>query len=237
MACCARRSLQISSTVEFQRIWWDKHSQHPSMTQVSLWRPVPPPGYVSLGDCMVTGMYCPPNNVLVLRDTDPSELMDGRPPLLARPMGCEMVRQHRLLATAVVALCKVTCHLLYLLSAVLWDWQRPHWLCRATVKPNLLCGPYAREPAAPLVHLRCQAGNRTSIANIFMVRVLTAAWRPSYTDSRGIPCCRCCFRCGVMATRRRGVTPTTSLCGGLSHPLAMWPWGCWPVLAARSRQA
>lgn len=85
--------LQVSSTVEFQRIWWDKHSKHPSMTQVSLWRPVPPPGYVALGDCMVTGMYCPPNNALVLRDTDPSELVDGRPPLLARPMSCLMVRQ------------------------------------------------------------------------------------------------------------------------------------------------
>lgn len=84
--------LQVSSTVEFTRLWWDKHSKHPSMTQVSLWRPVPPPGYVSLGDCMVTGMYCPPSNALVLRDTDPSELVDGRPPLLARPISCLVVR-------------------------------------------------------------------------------------------------------------------------------------------------
>lgn len=53
---------------------------------------MPPPGYVILGDCMVTGMYCPPNNALVLRDTDPTELVDGRPPLLARPMTCVMVR-------------------------------------------------------------------------------------------------------------------------------------------------
>lgn len=86
--------LQVSSTVEFTRIWWDKHSKHPSMTQVSLWRPVPPPGYVILGDCMVTGMYCPPSNVLVLRDTDPSELVDGRPPLLARPLSCVAVRNN-----------------------------------------------------------------------------------------------------------------------------------------------
>lgn len=78
--------------MEFSRIWWDKQSKHPSMTQVSLWRPVPPPGYVTLGDCMVTGMYCPPNNALVLRDTDPSELVDGRPPLLARPLSCVLVR-------------------------------------------------------------------------------------------------------------------------------------------------
>jgi vacuolar protein sorting-associated protein 13A/C len=92
--CCLwRRSvLQVSSTVEFTRIWWDKHSKHPSMTQVSLWHPVPPPGYVILGDCMITGMYCPPSNALVLRDTDPSELVDGRPPLLARPLSCVSVR-------------------------------------------------------------------------------------------------------------------------------------------------
>jgi hypothetical protein len=89
---CSCPASQVSSTVEFARIWWDKHSKHPSMTQVSLWRPVPPPGYVILGDCMVTGMYCPPNNALVLRDTDPSELVDGRPPLLARPMSCLVVR-------------------------------------------------------------------------------------------------------------------------------------------------
>jgi len=86
--CCCLLCCQISSTVEFSRIWWDKHSKHPSMTQVSLWRPVPPPGYVTLGDCMVTGMYCPPNSALVLRDTDPSEHVDGQPPLLARPMSC-----------------------------------------------------------------------------------------------------------------------------------------------------
>jgi hypothetical protein len=83
---------QVSSTVEFKRIWWDKHSKHPSMTQVSLWQPVPPPGYVCLGDCMVTGMYCPPSTALVLRDTDPSELVDGRPALLARPISCVAVR-------------------------------------------------------------------------------------------------------------------------------------------------
>lgn len=84
--------LQVTTTVEFARIWWDKHAKHPSMSNVSFWRPLPPPGYVVLGDCMVTGMYCPPPHVLVVRDTDPSELVDGRPPLLARPIKCLQVR-------------------------------------------------------------------------------------------------------------------------------------------------
>lgn len=85
-------SPQVTSTVEFTRIWWDKHAKHPSLSQVSFWRPVPPPGYVALGDCMVTGMYCPPNNVLVLRDTDPATQAPGVAPLLARPLKCLQVR-------------------------------------------------------------------------------------------------------------------------------------------------
>lgn len=56
------------------------------MTKVSFWRAVPPPGYVVLGDCMVPGMYRPPENVLVIRDIDPSEAVPGQPPLLARPL-------------------------------------------------------------------------------------------------------------------------------------------------------
>jgi vacuolar protein sorting-associated protein 13A/C len=82
----------VTSTVEFARIWWDKHAKHPSMTKVSFWRPLPPPGYVILGDCMVPGMYCPPQTVLVVRDTDPSEVVEGRPPLLARPIKLLQVR-------------------------------------------------------------------------------------------------------------------------------------------------
>jgi hypothetical protein len=86
------RAAQVTTTVEFSRIWWDKHAKHPSLSQVSFWRPVPPPGYVALGDCMVTGMYCPPSNVLVLRDADPSQQLQGAPPLLARPLRCLQVR-------------------------------------------------------------------------------------------------------------------------------------------------
>lgn len=81
----------MTETVEFARIWWDKHAKHPSMTKVSFWRPVPPPGYAVLGDCMVPGLYCPPKSVLVVRDTDPSEVVQGKPPLLARPIKCLQV--------------------------------------------------------------------------------------------------------------------------------------------------
>ncbi len=77
---------QQTTTVEFERLWWDKRAKHPSLTKVSFWRPVAPPGYVALGDCMVTGMYAPPQGVLVLRDADPAENLEEGPPLLARPL-------------------------------------------------------------------------------------------------------------------------------------------------------
>lgn len=55
----AQRS--TATAVEFRRLWWDKHSSaSPSVMRVSFWRPVPPPGYVALADCMVTGIYAPP---------------------------------------------------------------------------------------------------------------------------------------------------------------------------------
>lgn len=74
------------------RIWWDKHAKHPSPTRASFWRPVPPPGYVSLGDCLVAGMYCPPRGVTVIREAEPQGLAGtGAPPLLARPRGFVLV--------------------------------------------------------------------------------------------------------------------------------------------------
>lgn len=60
---CVQRN--IATAVEFIRLWWDKRSSNPSLTGVSFWRPVPPPGYVSLGDCMVTGVYAPPQVCVV----------------------------------------------------------------------------------------------------------------------------------------------------------------------------
>jgi hypothetical protein len=72
---------------QFQRIWWDKYAKHPSATRVAFWQPLPPPGYVALGDCLVAGAYCPPRGVVVLREEQPLGSERGGPPLLARPVG------------------------------------------------------------------------------------------------------------------------------------------------------
>eukprot|EP00798_Chlamydomonas_sp_ICE-L_P025166 gene25166-10797_t len=102
----------IATTVEFQLLWWDKHSAQPSLTQVSFWRPKPPPGYVSLGDCMVTEVifwlltppgyerlpgrtawspdvnWPPHTGSLVFNGCNPGQSLDnGNPPQLAKPIG------------------------------------------------------------------------------------------------------------------------------------------------------
>lgn len=38
-----------STAVDFRRVWWDKDRRAPSRTGMSIWRPLPPTGYVSLG--------------------------------------------------------------------------------------------------------------------------------------------------------------------------------------------
>ena len=43
-----RRRAQ-STAVDFRRIWWDKDRRAPSRTGISIWRPLPPTGYISLG--------------------------------------------------------------------------------------------------------------------------------------------------------------------------------------------
>ena len=45
----SQRSLR-SPCVDFLRIWWDRDLQGFSKTGISIWRPAPPPGYVSLGE-------------------------------------------------------------------------------------------------------------------------------------------------------------------------------------------
>eukprot|EP00884_Botryococcus_braunii_P010315 jgi/Botrbrau1/19285/Bobra.0073s0028.1 len=82
-----------SSTADFRRVWWDKHARNPSRLGVSIWRPIPPPGYVALGDCVDSG-YDPPQSVLVLRDSDvggsPGGLGDF-PPLLKPPSAYKLI--------------------------------------------------------------------------------------------------------------------------------------------------
>jgi hypothetical protein len=45
----SQRRLQ-STAVDFRRVWWDKDARYPSKTGLSFWRPIPPQGYISLGD-------------------------------------------------------------------------------------------------------------------------------------------------------------------------------------------
>ncbi|KAH9312827.1 hypothetical protein KI387_027862 [Taxus chinensis] len=53
------------STPKFELIWWDKGSE--TRHSVSIWRPIPPPGYASIGDSIVEGLD-PPGLGVVLRD-------------------------------------------------------------------------------------------------------------------------------------------------------------------------
>ena len=48
MRSATRRRAQ-STAVDFRQVWWDKDRRAPSKTGMSIWRPLPPPGYVILG--------------------------------------------------------------------------------------------------------------------------------------------------------------------------------------------
>lgn len=73
--------------VDFRRIWGGEGQG------VSLWRPMPPPGYAALGDCLVRG-YDPPLSACVVQDTGSVEEL-GQPgqalPLVKAPRGYEPV--------------------------------------------------------------------------------------------------------------------------------------------------
>lgn len=59
------RSVNSPKTMEFRRIWSDTGA-FSGPAGVSIWRPVPHPGYAVLGDCFVSGLD-PPNFVHLLR--------------------------------------------------------------------------------------------------------------------------------------------------------------------------
>lgn len=65
------RLARYLSTSQFDLIWWDKGSE--SRSAVSIWRPVPPPGYAIIGDSIVEGLDQPSLGV-VLRDDDSGRL-------------------------------------------------------------------------------------------------------------------------------------------------------------------
>ncbi|OVA16691.1 Peroxin/Ferlin domain [Macleaya cordata] len=53
----SRASSSYMSTPHFERIWWDKGSD--LRRPVSIWRPLPRPGYAILGDCITEGLEPP----------------------------------------------------------------------------------------------------------------------------------------------------------------------------------
>ncbi|MCO5593423.1 hypothetical protein L7F22_047437 [Adiantum nelumboides] len=55
----------IGTTAQFERMWWDKGSEN--RRTISIWRPVPPPGYVTVGDHITEGLE-PPGFGIILKD-------------------------------------------------------------------------------------------------------------------------------------------------------------------------
>jgi hypothetical protein len=61
------------AVVDFRRIWdCEGDSATPCPEGYSIWRPLPPAGYVSVGDCMMKG-HDPPPAVCVVQDTSEAE--------------------------------------------------------------------------------------------------------------------------------------------------------------------
>ncbi|XP_071939359.1 uncharacterized protein [Coffea arabica] len=54
------------STPHFKRIWWDRGSD--LRRPVSIWRPMPRPGYAILGDCITEGLEPPPLGIIFKAD-------------------------------------------------------------------------------------------------------------------------------------------------------------------------
>ncbi|KAK9908805.1 hypothetical protein WJX75_003140 [Coccomyxa subellipsoidea] len=85
----SQRRLQ-STAVDFRRVWWDKDARYPSKTGLSFWRPIPPQGYISLGDCAEVG-YDPPQSIVVLLDSELAEMEHTSTPLVRPPRGFELL--------------------------------------------------------------------------------------------------------------------------------------------------
>ncbi|XP_021714350.1 uncharacterized protein LOC110682332 isoform X2 [Chenopodium quinoa] len=54
------------SVPNFERIWWDKGGEF--RRTVSIWRPIPRPGYAILGDCITDGLEPPTLGIIFLAD-------------------------------------------------------------------------------------------------------------------------------------------------------------------------
>ncbi|KAL4193113.1 hypothetical protein AMTRI_Chr06g197730 [Amborella trichopoda] len=63
----SKSSSYYMSTPHFERIWWDKGSDH--RKPVSIWRPLPRPGFTILGDCITVGLEPPTLGLMFRNDT------------------------------------------------------------------------------------------------------------------------------------------------------------------------
>ncbi|XP_020520361.1 uncharacterized protein LOC18430003 [Amborella trichopoda] len=63
----SKSSSYYMSTPHFERIWWDKGSDH--RKPVSIWRPLPRPGFSILGDCITEGLEPPTLGLMFKNDT------------------------------------------------------------------------------------------------------------------------------------------------------------------------
>eukprot|EP00250_Pteridium_aquilinum_P021886 c25256_g1_i1 orf=924-13886(-) len=61
----SKASRLIATTAQFERMWWDKGSDNRRI--ISIWRPVPPPGYAIVGDHITEGLE-PPGFGFILKD-------------------------------------------------------------------------------------------------------------------------------------------------------------------------
>lgn len=56
-----------TSTFVFNRVWTSKDLDVSRLNAVSIWRPVPPPGFVAVGDCIAAGTWTAPRSAVVLQ--------------------------------------------------------------------------------------------------------------------------------------------------------------------------
>jgi|AntAceMinimDraft_5_1070358.scaffolds.fasta_scaffold325199_1 hypothetical protein len=82
------------TVVEFERVWWDYNSG--ANSRLSVWRPVCPPGWASLGDVAVARLE-PPVSTVVVRVGHGDRGRGRSGDATAPPLRFEQVRKLKLL--------------------------------------------------------------------------------------------------------------------------------------------